>query len=71
MKIIKISKSQFKTHSLELFRKIESSGKSIIITDHGRPTLEIRKFKPQNDMTPLDMLRNTVIKFERPFDPIN
>jgi len=70
MKATKISKSQFKAHSLELFRQVESTGKSIIITNHGRPTIEIRKLKPQNDATTLEILRDTVIKFEQPFDPI-
>jgi len=31
-----ISKSQFKTQALALFREIETSGQALVITDHGR-----------------------------------
>lgn len=34
-----ISKTEFKAHALEIFRDIEQSGQSRIITDRGRPTL--------------------------------
>ena len=34
-----VSKSQFKPHSLEYFRKIEQTGEELVITDHGRPVL--------------------------------
>jgi len=40
-----ISKSELKAHALEVFREIEKSGQSRIITDRGRPTLEIRKLR--------------------------
>lgn len=33
-----VSKSQFKDKALELFRQIESSGKAVVVTDHGKPT---------------------------------
>ena len=40
--------SKFKAQALELFREIEqtgaSAGTSMIITDHGRPALEVRPF---------------------------
>lgn len=36
-----VSKSKFKPHSLEYFRKIEQTGEELIITDHGRPVLKV------------------------------
>ena len=40
---VQVSKSQFKAHALEYFRKVETTGEPLIVTDHGKPTLEIRK----------------------------
>jgi hypothetical protein len=47
------SKSQFKAHSLKLFREIEASCQPLVVTDHGRPTLEIRPYRPA-DLLPVD-----------------
>ncbi len=65
----KISKTEFKAHALEVLRDIEKSGKSRIITDHGRPTLEIRKLRQQVKQ-PLELLKGTVIKYEQATAPI-
>jgi antitoxin (DNA-binding transcriptional repressor) of toxin-antitoxin stability system len=65
----RISKSEFKARALEVFRAIESSGESRVITDHGKPTLEIRKLR-RSDLPPLDVLRGTVLKFDGPTDPV-
>ncbi|MCL1860020.1 MAG: type II toxin-antitoxin system Phd/YefM family antitoxin, partial [Proteobacteria bacterium] len=51
-----VSKSQFKAKALEFFRQVESSGVSVIITDHGKPKLEVRSFRSQQD-DPLSRLR--------------
>lgn len=42
MNNIQISKSEFKAKALEYFRQIESSGTSLIVTNHGKPSIEIR-----------------------------
>lgn len=39
----KVSKSKFKAKALELFRQVESSGEVLIVTDHGIPTIEVRR----------------------------
>ena len=64
-----ISNSEFKARALEVFRAIESSGESRVITDHGKPTLEIRKLR-RSDLPPLDVLRGTVLRFDGPTDPV-
>ena len=65
-----ISKTELKARALEVFRDIEQSGKSRIITDRGRPTLEIRKVR-QHQIEPLDVLKGTVVKFEAPTAPVS
>ena len=64
-----ISKSEFKAHALEVLRDIEQSGESRVITDRGRPTLEIRKLR-QQQKDPLDVLKGTVVKYEGATDPV-
>ena len=64
-----ISKSEFKAHALEVMRDIERSGQPKIITDRGRPTLEIRKLRQQK-VKPLDLLKGTVVRYEGPTSPV-
>lgn len=64
-----ISKSEFKAKALEYFRQIESSGESVIVTDHGKPTLEVRPYRGMG-RHPLDILRGSVVRYEKPTEPI-
>jgi len=64
-----VSKSEFKAKALELFRQIETSGESIVITDHGRPKLEVRRYEaPVED--PLAWLRGKVIFSDDSIGPV-
>ena len=66
-----ISKSRFKAQALELFRQVEASGEPLVITDHGRPTLEVRPYRPvRPDANPLEELRGSVLRFDDPFVPV-
>lgn len=69
MNIHQVSKSEFKSKALEYFRQIEASGESLIVTDHGKPTLEVRPYRGI-DHDPLDVLRGSVIRYDNPTDPI-
>lgn len=40
-----ISKSKLKTHMLAIFREIEESGETLIVTDHNRPVLKIEPIR--------------------------
>lgn len=44
MQLRKDSKSEFKTKAFEYFRLVKSLGESVIVTDHGNPTIEVRPF---------------------------
>lgn len=69
MEHLVVSKSQFKPHALEYFRQVEKTGEEIVITSHGEPVLKIIPYK-ENTMETLDSLRNTVTKYENPFEPV-
>ena len=64
-----ISKSEFKTKALEFFRQIEASGESIIVTDHGKPALEVRPYRGLS-RAPLDILRGSVMRYDNPTEPV-
>jgi len=64
-----ISKSEFKTKALEFFRQIETSGESVIVTDHGKPTLEVRPYRGLN-RAPLDILRGSVVRYDNPTESV-
>ncbi len=66
---IQVSKSQFKARALEFFRQVETSGAAVVVTDHGQPKLEIRPYK-QISRAPLDILRGSVLRYDRPSDPV-
>lgn len=64
-----VSKSQFKARALEYFREVETSGKPLIVTDHGKPTLEIRRIE-EKKRDPREILRGSVLRYDDPFEPI-
>lgn len=64
-----ISKSQFKPHSLEYFRRIELTGEELIITDHGRPVLKVVPYVADPEEQ-FKGLRNTVLKYDDPMAPV-
>jgi antitoxin (DNA-binding transcriptional repressor) of toxin-antitoxin stability system len=64
-----ISKSEFKSKALEYFRQIEASGETVIVTDHGKPALEVRPYRGK-ERSPLDILRGSVVRYENPTDPV-
>jgi len=64
-----VSKSEFKARALEFFRQVEASGESIIVTDHGKPALEVRPYRGI-ERNPLDVLRGSVVRYDNPTDPV-
>ncbi|GGX52176.1 antitoxin [Saccharospirillum salsuginis] len=64
-----VSKSQFKSKALEFFRAVESSGETVIVTDKGRPTIEVRRYR-SDKRSPLDRLRGTVVEYVEPTKPV-
>ncbi len=64
-----ISKSKFKPQALQYFRQVERTGKSITITDHGKPVLKIVPYT-EDPLEALKALRNSVLKYEDPTEPV-
>ena len=64
-----VSKSQFKPHSLEYFRKVEQTGEELVITDHGRPVLKVVPYVDDPEQF-FRGLRNTVLQYDAPLEPV-
>lgn len=65
-----VSKSEFKAKALELFRQVEATGDSLIVTDHGKPSLEVRRYQ-EKERNPRDILRGTVVAYSQPTEPVS
>jgi prevent-host-death family protein len=64
-----VSKSRFKPKALEYFRQVEESGEPLVITDRGEPVLKILPYS-QQPFKGLAALRDSVVKYEKPLDPV-
>lgn len=64
-----VSKSQFKARALEYLRQVEATGETVVITDNGRPTVELRPFR-SDQRTPLERLRGSVVEYKAPTEPV-
>ena len=70
MAATQVSKSQFKAKALEYFRQVEADGASIVVTDHGEATIEVRRYRaPKRD--PLALLRGTAAAYSQPTEPVD
>jgi prevent-host-death family protein len=64
-----VSKTEFKARALEFFRQVEATGEPLIVTDHGKPALEIRPYRPLG-RDPREILSGSVVRFEDPTEPV-
>ncbi|MDR5774977.1 type II toxin-antitoxin system Phd/YefM family antitoxin [Caballeronia sp. LZ002] len=69
MTVKRVSKSEFKAKALEYFRLVESTGEHMIVTDHGKPVLEVRRYD-NSSLTPLEELRGSVLRYDDPMEPV-
>lgn len=67
---MQVSKSRFKAHALEILRQIEADDGEVIITDHGRPSHVIRKYKAAPAEDALSRLHGTVLRYDDPCEPV-
>ncbi len=67
--VSRVLKSRFKAQALEIFRRIESTGEPVIVTDRGEPTLVVRKFVAQ-ETDARTRLKGSVIRYDDPFEPV-
>jgi prevent-host-death family protein len=64
-----VSKSTLKTKALELCQQVESTGKELVITDHGRPVLKVIPYRHDPEEA-LKSFRGSVLRYEDPLEPV-
>ena len=64
-----VSKSRFKAHALEIFRRVELTGEPVIVTDHGNPSLIVRKYLG-SVANVRDKLKGSVLRYDAPLEPV-
>lgn len=65
-----ISKSQFKTHALELLRMVEEQKQPLIITHAGKPVAKVVPYQEVSKAEEtLKSLRGSVIYYKDPTEP--
>jgi len=69
MQKLHVSKSEFKSKALEYFRQVEFSGDSLIVTDHGKPAIEVRPYQAV-ERSPLEILKGSVTEYIDPTEPV-
>ena len=69
MVLRQVSKSEFKAQLTEYLHQIQSSSVKVIVTDHGKPVLEVRTYRGE-ERHPLDILRGSVVRYENLLYPV-
>ena len=64
-----VSKTELKARALELFREIQATGQPLILTERGKPVLQVRPWKGET-RTPLDVLKGSIQRYDLPTEPV-
>jgi len=65
-----VGAAEFKARCLELVDHVRQTRAEYVVTRHGRPVAKLGPVDDAGVGSPLDSLRGTVLKFDRPLDPI-
>ena len=65
-----ISAAEFKARCLELMDRVSETGVEYIVTKHRRPVAKLVRCAVPAQRPVFGAMKGTVLKYERPFDPI-
>jgi prevent-host-death family protein len=63
--------AKFKATCLELMDRVRETGVEFVVTKHGEPVAKLVPYVPPAPRKFFGALKGTVLKYERPFDPID
>jgi prevent-host-death family protein len=66
-----IAAAEFKARCLELMDRVRETGTEYVVTKHGVPVARLVPYVEQSRGAFFGSMKGTVLKFERPFDPID
>ena len=63
--------ADFKARCLELMDRVRETGVEYVVTKHGKPVAKLVPFTESVRPSFFGSLKGSVLKYERPFDPID
>jgi len=64
-----VNKTEFKAKALEYLRHVENSGEPLVVTDHGQPTIEVRRYRADG-RSPRELLQGSARYHYDPCEPV-
>jgi prevent-host-death family protein len=65
-----VGSAEFKDRCLELIDHVRETRAEYVVTRHGEPVAKLVPVDIEAPVSPLGSMRGTLLKFDRPFDPI-
>jgi len=70
-KATRVPAAEFKAHCLELMDRVRETRAEYVVTKHGKPVAKLVPYDPpKQSHTVFGCMRGTVLRYDRPFDPI-
>ena len=66
-----LAAAEFKAKCLELMDRVRETGVEYVITKHGEPVAKLVPYKAGRRTPFFGSLKGTVLKYERPLDPLD
>ena len=66
-----VSAAEFKATCLELMDRVRESGVEYVVTKHGKPVAKLVPYTDSERKPLFGSMKGTVLKYERPLDPID
>lgn len=63
--------ASFKARCLELMDRVRETRETYVVTKHGKPVAKLVPYEDAPDRPFFGCMAGTVLKYERPFDPID
>ena len=65
-----VGSAEFKARCLELIEHVKEARTEYVVTRHGEPVARLVPVDAPAIVSPLGSMRGTLVKYDRPFDPI-
>jgi prevent-host-death family protein len=66
-----VAAADFKATCLELMDRVRETGVEYVVTKHGKPVAKLVPYVAPKPRKVVGSMKGTVLKYERPFDPID
>ena len=67
----RVTAATFKATCLELMDRVRETGREYVVTKHGRPVARLVPYREPERTSLFGSMKGTLLKYERPFDPID